>query len=59
LLSWRTFAITSEGLSINVAGHPTALLVGLLLAAALGVLAGLAPAWQAARKSIVDSFRAV
>jgi putative ABC transport system permease protein len=59
LLTWRTFSLTSEGLSINVMAHPGTLVAGLLLSAVLGTLAGLIPAWQASRKAIVECFRAV
>jgi hypothetical protein len=35
------------------------LLFGLLLAASLGAIAGLIPAWQASRREITACFRAI
>ena len=34
-------------------------LTALAVSVALGVLAGLVPAWQASRREIVESFRAI
>lgn len=58
-LAWRTLSLTTEGLSINVRSDPWIVLTGLGLSAALGVLAGLVPAWQASRRQIVESFRKI
>jgi putative ABC transport system permease protein len=59
LLAWGGFALGAEG--VTVAFTPSARLaaVGLAVAAATGFLAGLAPAWQAARADIVPSLRQV
>jgi ABC-type antimicrobial peptide transport system permease subunit len=43
--------------TIVFAASPGLLLEGLLVAAAAGVLAGLAPAWRSARAEIVESLR--
>ena len=59
VLLWGRFALSVDGLSISVAADPRVFATGLGLAAALGVLAGLVPAWQAARREIVACFRAV
>jgi putative ABC transport system permease protein len=59
LLTYRTFSLTTEGLSINVKSDPMIIVLGLALSAVLGVLAGLVPAWQASRRQIVECFRAV
>ena len=59
VLAWRTMSLTTEGLSISVRSDPWIILTGLGISAALGVVAGLVPAWQASRRQIVDCFRAV
>jgi putative ABC transport system permease protein len=59
ILSWRTFSLTTEGLSINVQAEWRVVAIGLVISAALGALAGLVPAWQASRRKIVECFRAV
>lgn len=58
-LAWRTMTLTTEGLSISVRSDPQIVVIGLIVSAALGVLAGLVPAWQASRRRIVECFRAV
>ncbi len=59
VLHWGRFALSVDGLSISVATDLWIFASGLGLAAALGVLAGLVPAWQAGRREIVECFRAV
>jgi putative ABC transport system permease protein len=59
LLAWRTMSLTTEGLSINVRSDPWIVATGLVVSAALGIIAGLVPAWQASRRQIVECFRAV
>ena len=56
---WGQFSISSEGLTIPVRATMTVLAQGVALAAALGVAAGLVPAWQASRRPIAQCFRAV
>lgn len=58
-LAWRTMSLTTEGLSITVRSDPWIVATGLLISAALGIVAGLVPAWQASRRQIVECFRAV
>lgn len=58
-LAWQGLAIGSEGVTIAFAASPQLALVGLATTVAVGVLAGLAPAWQASRAEIVSSLRAV
>ena len=53
------YSLSSEGLSIQAVMGAGVLVTGLLLAAGLGVLAGLVPAWQVSRREITESFRAV
>ena len=59
LTSWGGFSLSVEGLSIHVHAGLGSVLLGLGLSALIGVLAGLAPAWQASRHDIAASFRAV
>jgi len=53
------FSLSNEGFSIGVGLGPEVWLTGLLASLALGVLASLFPAWQAARQEIAGAFRAV
>lgn len=53
------FALASEGFSIPFLATPATLATGLLISIALGVVAGLVPAWQALRREIASCFRAV
>lgn len=59
LTSWGGFSLSVEGLSVHVHAGLGSILLGLGLSALIGVLAGLAPAWQASRHDIAASFRAV
>jgi putative ABC transport system permease protein len=54
-----SFALSVEGQSIPIEAGPALLATGLLVCAALGVLAGLVPAIQASRREIAACFRAV
>ena len=47
-----------EGVSIEVVASNAATLAGVLLATALGAVAGVVPAISAARREIVQGFRA-
>jgi len=62
LIAWiilKTANLTfgMEGVSIDVLPNPTATMLGVLLAAMLGLLAGALPAWTAARREIVLGLR--
>ena len=59
VVSRGNFSLTMEGLNIEVAADPKIIVIGLIMSIALGVLAGLVPAWQASRREIVSCFRAV
>jgi putative ABC transport system permease protein len=59
VLHWGQFSLSNEGLSINFGATPGMLATGLGITVALGILAGLVPAWQASRREIVSSFRAI
>jgi putative ABC transport system permease protein len=56
---WGSFALTVEGQSIGIQATPVLIVTGLLICGALGVLAGLVPAWQASRREIAACFRTV
>lgn len=58
-LSWGNLAVGTEGVTIAFLPTPGLALTGLAVSAVVGVLAGLAPAVQAARAEIVSSLRAV
>lgn len=53
------FSLSVEGTSMNVRADPAMIVLGLAVAAGVGVLAGLVPAFQASRREIAASFRAV
>lgn len=59
LIRYGRYSLSTEGLSIQATMGAGLLLNGLLVAAALGTLAGLFPAWQVSRREITESFRAV
>jgi putative ABC transport system permease protein len=58
-LAWGRFSLSTEGLSINVSPDVRTSLIGLAIAAGVGVAAGLVPAVQAGRREIAQGFRAV
>lgn len=53
------FALSVEGQSIPITAGPGLLAAGMVICAALGVIAGLVPAWQASRREIASCFRMV
>lgn len=53
------FALSVEGQTIPIVATPALLAAGMAICAALGLLAGLAPAWQASRREIAACFRSV
>lgn len=59
MVSYGQFTLSNEGLHIPVSMDAMTVALGLLIAAGVGVLAGLAPAWQAGRRDIASCFRAV
>ncbi len=54
-----SFAMSVEGQSIPITAGAGLLLSGMFVCAALGVIAGLVPAWRASRRQIADCFRTV
>jgi putative ABC transport system permease protein len=59
VLYFGAFSLTTDAVSIPFQMEVGLLITGVLLAAALGALAGLFPAWQASRREVVESLRAV
>ena len=59
VIQWSQFSLSVDGLSIPIEARSELVLFGLLIAIALGVLAGMVPAWRASRRQIADCFRAV
>lgn len=59
VVRYGQFSLSAEGLSINVSAEMSVILIGLLISAGVGVLAGLVPAWRAGRREIASCFRAV
>jgi putative ABC transport system permease protein len=59
LVWWGHFSLTVEATSMNVRAEWGLLLLGLGLSAGIGIVAGLVPAFQASRREIAASFRAV
>jgi putative ABC transport system permease protein len=59
LVARQLFALTMEGINIEIVSDPRLIATGLLLAVLLGLGAAVAPALRAARRSIAESFRAV
>lgn len=59
VLGWSGLAIGTEGVTIAFTPSLNLALVGMGVTALVGVLAGLVPAWQAARAEIVASLRYV
>ena len=57
--TWGHFSLSVEGLSINIHGGAGTIVLGLILTAMTGILAGLVPAWQASKYEIAECFRAV
>ncbi len=53
------FALSVEGTSIPIAADAAMLASGLVVCGAIGIAAGLLPAWQASRREIAECFRAV
>ncbi len=52
------FALSVEGTTIPITADTGLLVTGVVMCGAIGVLAGLVPAWQASRREITECFRA-
>ncbi len=59
IAKYGSFALSVEGATIPIAADAALLATGVAVCGILGVLAGLAPAWQASRREIAECFRAV
>lgn len=57
-LTWQSFTIGNEGLTMSVVPDIVIVVRGLAVAFALGLLASLYPAWKASKVPIVHSLRA-
>jgi putative ABC transport system permease protein len=58
-LAWSGLAVGTEGVTIAFAPSAWLAVMGLAVTVAIGVLASLVPAWQAARAEIVASLRSI
>ena len=56
-LAWSGMSIAAEGVTIAFRPSWDIALQGLIASVAVGILAGLAPGWQAARTEIVSALR--
>jgi putative ABC transport system permease protein len=59
VLGWAKIAVGTEGVTIALSPSPWLLLQGLFVSFAVGVLAGVIPAWRASTAEIVAALRAV
>lgn len=59
ILHYGNFSLYNEGRSISITASATMIVLGLAISGSVGVLAGLVPAVQAARREIAQCFRAV
>ena len=57
-LAWTGLAVGAEAVTLPFTASPRLVAEGLLLSAAIGLAAGLTPAWQATRAEIVSALRA-
>jgi ABC-type antimicrobial peptide transport system permease subunit len=59
VVRYGNFSLSNEGQSLNITSDWNVVFTGLAIAAAVGIVAGLVPAWQASRREIAHCFRAV
>ncbi|HYE19845.1 MAG TPA: ABC transporter permease [Tepidisphaeraceae bacterium] len=59
VIRYTGLTLSNEGLSVRMRADGGVMLIGLAVAAGLGIVAGLVPAWQASRREITQCFRAV
>jgi len=57
MLAWGGFAVGAEGVTIAFKPSLDLAVSGAIVSVVVGVLAGLAPGWQAARSEIVHALR--
>tara|TARA_R110002073_G_scaffold206775_1_gene366585 strand:- start:106648 stop:107799 length:1152 start_codon:yes stop_codon:yes gene_type:complete len=57
--NYGSFALSVEGTTIPIVANTELLLWGIVVCGAMGVFAGLVPAWQASRREIAACFRSV
>ncbi len=59
LLTYGNLTLSTEGVGVDVTTRWPVFAAGLVLSSGVGLLAALVPAWQASRRQIAQSFRAV
>lgn len=59
LLTFSGLSIGAEAVTVAFIPTPNVILTGLVLMVAVGVIAGIAPAWRASRAEIVPALRAI
>jgi putative ABC transport system permease protein len=59
MVHFGNISISADGLSVHMTARANLIAIGLMISAALGVVAGLVPAVQASRRQITTCFRAV
>lgn len=59
VIHYGNFSMFNEGLSISIRADGKMIAIGLIISAAVGMIAGLVPAIQASRREIAHCFRAV
>ena len=59
VLYWKQLSLSVDGLNVPIQADTMLLVTGMGISLSLGVIAGLAPAWQASRHEIATCFRAV
>lgn len=59
VLSWNGLAVGSEGVTIAFSTSPMLAFIGMTATSIVGLVAGVLPAWTAARAEIVESLRSL
>lgn len=59
MVSYGNFSLSNEGQSIPISANVVMIATGLAFSMAVGLVAGLTPAWRAGRREIAQCFRAV
>lgn len=59
VIQYGGFSLSTDGLSVLITADPRIVVIGLVISAAVGVIAGLVPAIRAGRREIAACFRAI
>jgi putative ABC transport system permease protein len=59
VLQYGGFSLSTDGLSVLITADPRIVVIGLVISAAVGIIAGLVPAIRAGRREIAACFRAI